>query len=228
MSRRPRISQGPKPKGKWREKVHPFFSDMMHEYKQMERLGKSSSEEDRLKAQQWARGSHEEWRRRAREVGEEFRRTGKVQRNIAAKILDLDLVEDSEVKEPADDQFMLSWLSWFKYGKTWRQLQHERNGGSWKASQQVLAVIRDFEKWKFGKIDPNGLQFKIDRTHFTLMAFGLDFGLDDLTPDELADCFDWLCSCEKQEHDPENLRKLRDRIFQSLKDCSAEEHASSV
>lgn len=189
----------------------------MSEFKQIEELSRSPSEEDRAKAQQWARNPHEEMRKRARELGEEFRHAGGVNTNIATKIFDLDLVEDSEVKEPSDDQFMISWLSWYKWGKTWRQLQHERSAGSWRASQQILAVIKDFERWKFGKIDPNDMQFKIDRTHFNFMAFGLDFGLDKLIPDELADCFDALCSCKIKQHDPENLRKLRKRIFKMVR-----------
>ena len=187
----------------------------MSEFKRIEELSRSSLVEDRVKAQQWARDPHVEMRKRARELGEQFRRAGGVQRGIASKILDLDLVAEADVKEPSDDPFMLSWLSWYKFGKTWRQVLHERSAGSWKASQQMVAIIRDFERWKFGKLDPNQMHFKIDRIHFNLMAFGLDFGLDQLTSDELAECFDALCSCGKR-HEPENLRKLRGRIFKSL------------
>jgi len=125
-------------------------------------------------------------------------------------------LEDPAVKDFSDEQFMLSWLSWYKYGKTWRQLQYERNAGKWWASQRILAVLKDFEKWKFNKLDPNDMRFKIDRPHFILMAFGLDFGLDKLTLNELADCFDALCICGIEQHDPENLRKLKARILKSL------------
>jgi hypothetical protein len=53
------------------------------------------------------------------------------------------------------------------------------------------------------------------------MAAGLDFGLDILTANELADCFDALCTCGAKQHDPENLRKLRTRILQSLKNFTS-------
>ena len=79
-----------------------------------------------------------------------------------------------------------------------------------------MAVLKDFEKWKFNKLDPNDMRFKMDRPHFILMAFGLDFGLDKLTLNGLADCFDALCTCGIEQHDPENLRKLKARILKSL------------
>jgi len=221
MKRKPRMSQGLPPEGAWRQKVHPFFIEMMEQYKQIEHLYRSGSKEDQAKAQRWARNPPENLLRRARELGEQFRREGGVQREIAGKILDLDLEDPATVKEPSDEQYMLSWLSWHKYRKTWRQLQYERNRGSWRASQQILAVLRDYEKWKFNKLDPNAMRFKADRLHFNLMAFGLEFGLDKLTLNELADCFDALCACGKEPHDPDNLRKLRKSILKSLERLDA-------
>ena len=221
MNREPRLSQVPKPDREWRKKVHPYFVELMEQYKQIEPLGRSPWKEDRDKAQQWARGPHEELGRKAREVGDEFCKSGKVLHDFASKILDLDWEDPSAVKEPSDEQFMRSWLSWFKYGKTWRQLQNERNAGNWEASQQRMAVLEDFERWKFGRLDPNDMRFKMDRPHFILMASGLDFGLDTLTANELADCFDALCTCGIEQHDPENLRKLRTRILRSLEELNS-------
>src|SRR5262249_54018962 len=134
---------------------------------------------------------------------------------------DLELADPAQRQQLTDDQFMHSWLSWFKFGKTWKQLQLERQAGSYKASQQILAVLRDHENWKFGKLDPNKMHFKTDLPHFLLMAFGLDFGLDRLTLNELADCFDALCDCCTEAHDPDNLRKLKNRILSSLRGLDA-------
>jgi hypothetical protein len=220
MTRDPRLKQGTKPGGEWRKKVHPYFVEMMEQYKQIEPLGRSRWKEDRDRAQQqWARSPHEELRKKAQEVGDEFRRSGKVLHDFAGKILDLD---PSTVQEPSDEQFMLCWLSWFKYGKTWRRLNSERNAGNWEASQQILAILGDYEKWTFGRLDPNDMRFKMDRPHFTLMASGLDFGLETFTANELADCFDALCTCGVEQHDPENLRKLRARILRSLEELNSQ------
>src|SRR5207245_1898461 len=162
MNRKPRMNRGPAPEAEWRKKVHPFFIEMMEQFKQIEPLGRSPWREDREKVQQWARNSEKEFRMKGSEVAEQFRRSGIVLHDFAGKILDLDL-EGRAVKEVSDEQFMLSWLSWYKFGKTWRQLEHERNAGKWRASQQRLAVLKDCEKWKFGRLDPNDMRFKIDR-----------------------------------------------------------------
>src|SRR5260370_25372440 len=58
---------------------HPFFIAAMEQYKQVERLSRSSSEEDRERAQQWARNPPESWRKLARGLGEQFRADGVVQ-----------------------------------------------------------------------------------------------------------------------------------------------------
>ena len=89
-----------------------------------------------------------------------------------------------------------------------------------------MAILKDYEKWKFGRLDPNDLRFKMDRPHFDLMAFGLDFGMDNLTADELVNCFDALCTCGMEQHDPENLRKLRKRILKTLDTLDAKTAAS--
>jgi len=68
-----------------------------------------------------------------------------------------------------------------------------------------------FDKWRFGLLDPNKLKFKTDLDHFDLMISGIDFGLDQLSDEELAVCFDELCPCSRP-HFGENLRKLRIRI----------------
>src|SRR2546425_8912689 len=134
MRREPRMPVGPQPSGEWHTKVHPFFIEMMEQFKQIEPLGRSPWRKDREKAQQWARSPHTDLRKKAGEVGEQFRREGVVLHDFAGKVLDLDLEDPATVKEPADEQFMLSWLSWYKYGKTWKELHHERTTGKWRAS----------------------------------------------------------------------------------------------
>ena len=219
--RRARTSKGPPPEGNWRKKVHPFFIRMMGYYREMEELTRSPWKEDHVKAQQMARNPPEDLQKEAGELGEQFRREGIAFRDIAGKIFDLDLEDPGTIPRLSDEHYMLSWLSWNKYGKTWRELQHERNKGNRKASKRILAILEDYEKWKFNELDPNKMRFKNDRIHFNFMAFGLNFGLDNLSLNELAYCFDALCACGIEQHDPENLRKLRKSIFKSLERLDA-------
>ena len=51
--------------------------------------------------------------------------------------------------------------------------------------------------------------------------FGLDLGIEALSAEELADCFDELCACGKR-HTPDNLRKLRTRLLQFLSAAGVE------
>lgn len=215
MPRRPRTSGGPSPSTGWQKKVHPFFVKTMSGYEEIEQLSKSPWKEDHVKAQQLVRNPPEELRKEARQLGEQLRKENPNFRKIVTKIFDLDL-ENTAISDISDEAYMLSWLSWNKYQKTWRQLQYERNTGNRTASKRILAVLADYEKWKFSELNPNKMSFKIHRLHFNFMAHGLNFGLDTLSPDELADCFDALCSCGIQQHDPENLRKLRTNILKAL------------
>src|SRR5437870_8485167 len=103
MSRVPRMTGGPQPKGQWREKVHPVFVEMMEQFKQNDPLSRSHWKKDREKAQEWAKNAEKEFRMKGREVGEQFRRAGIVlQHDFAGKVLELDL-EDPTVKELSDE-----------------------------------------------------------------------------------------------------------------------------
>jgi hypothetical protein len=45
-----------------------------------------------------------------------------------------------------------------------------------------------------------------------MFRFGLHMGLDKMSSNELADCFNALCLCREKEHSPDYLKKLRTTI----------------
>ena len=92
-----------------------------------------------------------------------------------------------------------------------RNVTKKYRNSDFKAAKQFHKLNLEFDKWRFGLLDPNKLKFKTDLDHFDLMIFGMDLGLELLSDGELASCYDELCPCEKP-HFGENLRKLRDRI----------------
>jgi hypothetical protein len=53
------------------------------------------------------------------------------------------------------------------------------------------------------------------------MELGLNLGLDSLTDEELADCFDEMCPCGK-DHDADALKKQRTRVRKQLQAASDE------
>jgi YD repeat-containing protein len=43
------------------------------------------------------------------------------------------------------------------------------------------------------------------------------FGVESLSPEELADVFDWFCPCGREPYDPDALRKQRERFENSIR-----------
>ncbi len=105
-------------------------------------------------------------------------------------------------------------IVFLKYGITFRQLIHQIDiERSANAQRKLMAVHRDYWRLQSGTRFEN-LKLKFCYKHFKIMVDGIDFGLDALTHDELAECLDEICPCG-QKHSPEYLKKLRTRIKQA-------------
>jgi hypothetical protein len=61
-------------------------------------------------------------------------------------------------------------------------------------------------------VDVRSLKLKFGWDHFRIVTQGLDFGLDELTPDELAECLNEICPCGRKKHSAEYLKKVRSLI----------------
>ncbi len=81
-------------------------------------------------------------------------------------------------------------------------------------------MVKDYQDWRYGRLDSNRLRSKFDYHHLSTMRMCLDLGIEALTQEELADCFDEVCTCG-ETHDAENLRKLRTRIIEMMKRLTA-------
>jgi hypothetical protein len=105
-------------------------------------------------------------------------------------------------------------IVFLKYGITFReliwQIDIEKNDA---AHRKLMAVHRDYWRLIRGKHFKD-FKLKFSLNHFQILTSGFDFGLDKLTPNELADCLDKICPCS-QKHSPEYLKKLRTRIRQA-------------
>jgi len=187
----------------------------MAEYqKTIDKLNESSSTADREEAQRLARGplpAH--LVKEALRLNRQLERSGGLRYQARIHMLGLEDLPAGSTISTGD--YMFRAMCWYKYGKTIKELLEQSNAGSPKASTQLLNLMRDYDRWRFGKPHRRQSGSKFDLNHHSLMTSGLDWGMDRLTADELADCFDELCSCGK-EHAAENLRKLRDRIIKAL------------
>lgn len=102
----------------------------------------------------------------------------------------------------------------FKRNRTprWLALEKEKEGDL-KAHKQLARAEDEF--WRLanghGPVPP----FKVDQAHTDLLELGLHLGLKLLTAEELADCFEEVCSCGKP-HDADALKKQRARVLRDL------------
>jgi hypothetical protein len=77
----------------------------------------------------------------------------------------------------------------------------------YRTRQDLLAI-----QFKQGPLRPP----KISIDHLYMFAFGLCLGLEELTAEELAEFFDMHCWCGGKVHDPDALKKQRQRIKKIL------------
>jgi hypothetical protein len=115
----------------------------------------------------------------------------------------------------SDGLFTLGWLAFNKFGRSIVEIIQGDAAGDEKSSRQLLSVQKAYQDWRYGKLDVNKMSFKFNTHHSLIMQAGLELGLRDLTPDQLADCYDELCNCEKP-HDAENVNKLRTRVIRIM------------
>jgi hypothetical protein len=108
---------------------------------------------------------------------------------------------------------ILEWLCWRRYGQSLTTLVAEEKAENLEAHNKVSRLRDDL--WHLmhgqGSIEP----FKGNSRHSEIMELGLNLGLDALTDEELADCFDEFCKCGK-DHDPDALKKQRARVRKQL------------
>jgi hypothetical protein len=104
-------------------------------------------------------------------------------------------------------------LHWRRHGKLLHQDRARVHADDLDAFGRVNRTMNDYVAWRRGQYVKD---FKIDPDHWTLLEMGFDFGLNDLSAEELADCFDALCPCGRS-HDADALKKQRSRLKSAIK-----------
>lgn len=213
-TRKPRVSIPKSVGSTWKEKAHPFLIRAAKHRKVVHRLMESPSPEDQEKAQNLIRHPPEELVKEARAIYAERKKTGKPLKYQTATLL-FSMEHIPEGVPVKRSRMTLSWFCLFKFGKPLRQLLREYEARNWKAMKQMNRLAMMYDAWRVGRLDVTKAKHKIDEPHFGLMMLGLNFGLDSMTAEEMADCYDALCVCGKA-HSAENLGKLRWRMIRML------------
>jgi hypothetical protein len=197
----------------WRGKVHPFLVRMLEYNKQAADLLASPNEADRVEGKRLSDFPPPELIAEAEGMHDAIPESERPRHNAHLSIYGA--VDSKTGTVISEDQFTLCWLAWSKYGKTIMELVEGDKAGDEKSSRRLASVTKDYQDWRYGKLDPNQLRSKFDYNHLTVLRCGLSLGIETLTQEELADCFDEVCTCG-ETHDAENLRKLRTRVIEMM------------
>lgn len=198
----------------WRSKVHPFLVRMLEHNKHVADLLASSNEADRAEGQRFLDNPPAELMAEAERMHDAIPESDRPRHDAHLSIYG---AADSQTGTViSEDQFTLCWLAWSRYGKTIQELVAGDKAGHEKSSKQLASVTKDYNDWRYGKLDPNKLRSKFDYNHLTVMRCGLDLGMETLNEEDLANCFDETCTCGAT-HDGEKLRKLRARTTKMIK-----------
>jgi hypothetical protein len=108
---------------------------------------------------------------------------------------------------------LLEWLCWNRYRRPLWQITLEDAAGDREASKKIERIIADGNRLRYGE---GVTGFKSHLDHSALMRMGLPLGLDKLTAEELADCFEAVCPCGI-EHTADALKKHRRRLLADIK-----------
>ena len=150
-----RASRLPKrPRGtEWKAKVHPFFIQVAEVQKKVNLLSRTGNPEDRAESQRMIRNPTPEILEAADRFADERRKAGLPYRDIAGALLTID------ERQPlgatiSDEDFTLAWLAWNHYGMTFRKLLEEDAAGMRESSKRVLAIYKEFQRWRYREQDP--------------------------------------------------------------------------
>lgn len=118
--------------------------------------------------------------------------------------------------EERETHGLFEWLHWERHGESLNKTIEADARGDIGAWRRISRTAEDWRRVGFrkGKIKP----FQGNIYHADLMQLGLSFasGMEKLTAEELADCFEAYCPCGKI-HDADALKKQRARLLRVLK-----------
>lgn len=184
----------------WKAKVHPALLEIASLWSDFQKSVLSSGPNG-------ATGNAQEFRAKVRRTRDELLkkypdlRPGSSSNHVLAASKPVLSEQDAAVGA-------LEWLTWRRTGRPLAVLLAEEKAGSLEAHKGMQRVRDD--SWR--AIHGESIEsFKGNPIHCELLELGFGLGLNALSAEELADCFDELCPCG-ESHDADALKKLRARV----------------
>jgi hypothetical protein len=114
----------------------------------------------------------------------------------------------------SDSEGVRQYVHFHRHGESLQTTQAKDSQGDIDSWDKIARTEKDFRLLAYGKgpIKP----FAEDVVHRQLLQLVICYESERLGPDELAECFDEYCSCEKESHDADALRKMRARFEAEL------------
>jgi hypothetical protein len=122
------------------------------------------------------------------------------------------MFSEAALKSESDHRGVVEWIHFERHRTPLKADVGKRTAKDYEASRRILRTAGDVETLRCNrKIQA----FKGEIEHRNIFENLWGFGLENLTPEELAFFFDTYCPCGKV-HDPDALKKARNRFRQVL------------
>ncbi|HEV2304367.1 MAG TPA: hypothetical protein VGR93_02515 [Candidatus Acidoferrales bacterium] len=130
------------------------------------------------------------------------------------------IFSDAAFKSDSDEQGIAEWIHFQRHKIPAKVDAEGRARKDYDAGRRTLRTASDLEQLRCGKgpLRP----FKGDLDHQTMFEALWGFGIEKLSPEELADFFDSYCPCGlgtdgSEVHDPDALKKQKARFQKILR-----------
>jgi len=128
------------------------------------------------------------------------------------------IFSEEALTSESDGQGVAEWMHWKRHRTPAKQDAQKSRAKDWEASKRLQRTSADFEQVRCGKGPVQHFKnaTKDGLEHSTMFEILWGLGLEKFTPEELADFFDSYCPCGSDGHDPEALKKQRDRFRKTV------------
>jgi hypothetical protein len=113
----------------------------------------------------------------------------------------------------SDADGLADWIHFERHKIPLKNDLARRQKGDWDSTSRVLRTATDIEQRRCGKPIRH---FKGNLEHQSMFEGLWGFGIERLSPEELANFFDQFCPCGSEGHDPDALKKHRARFKRSI------------
>jgi hypothetical protein len=193
-------------------KIHPALPELLNALKEAEAVRQSLSASDRTPE-------------RLREIETQFdKELDRIERKYSGPVQSPrgtfgveGIYSESALSSGSEEAAVAEYVHWHRHKKSLGKDTQEMKAKDHAASRRVQRTFSDYETLRCGQGPIKS--FKGDADHWDFFATGWGLGLENLSPEELADFADWYCLCGRKSHNADNLKQQRLRFKRAREDA---------